>query len=216
MVSLEENRQKIHRPNFGVEADMGNENKYDYPSRYSPTVHESPSYTKSSPYGDPDYIESDNARHTQGPSSSSPHYEPAYPKRGDSHHTHLPNSEAFEEDITLGQYILNRVGDAFKGLFRDSHTMLRVDLRQAIRYDGPVLQKKRGPGRPRTVAGRGGRTPARVSEVGYEEENEGAVQTRGWFHGLQGGGARLKLMQVCTLHLLLPRCDPALVVCNST
>jgi len=49
-----------------------------------------------------------------------------------------PSSSDRYHDLTLGQYILDRVGDAFKGLFRNSQTILRVDLRQALRYDVPL------------------------------------------------------------------------------
>jgi hypothetical protein len=97
-----------------------------------------------------------------------------------------------DEDVTLGQYILDRAGDAFKGLFRNSQTILRVDLRQALRYDVPLRQQQqRTPVQPRKA--RAIRQPGRRSETEVDKVD---AQSRPWSHGLQGGGARLKLMQV--------------------
>lgn len=95
-----------------------------------------------------------------------------------------------DEDVTLGQYILDRAGDAFKGLFRNSQTILRVDLRQALRYDVPLRrQQQTTPVQPRRA--RAIRQPGRRSDTEVDE-----VDAQSWSHGLQGGGARLKLMQI--------------------
>ena len=103
-----------------------------------------------------------------------------------------------DEDLTLGQYILDRVGDAFKGLFRNSQTILRVDLRQALRYDVPLRRQLRMPVQSQKARPTSIRQPGRRSETEFAVD-EGEVQSRPWSHGLQGGGARLKLMQVSQL-----------------
>ena len=176
--------RKPQRPTFDFEQELlEDERAYEDDSRYRMANNDN--------YADPEYYE-----RWQGPSSSSPYNDT------DSEYRRFSNSEPYKEDITLGQYIMDRVGDAVKGVFRNSQTILRVDLRQAIRYDGPALrQQMRGSGRPRKqVAGNGRRKVSRVSELGYEDDSDqqqiAAVQSRGWFHGIQGGGARLKLMQV--------------------
>jgi hypothetical protein len=177
--------RKPQRPTFDFEQELlEDERAYGDDSRYRMA-------NNNNNYADPEYHE-----RWHGPSSSSPYNDT------DSEYRRSSNSELSKEDITLGQYIMDRVGDAVKGVFRNSQTILRVDLRQAIRYDGPALQQQmRGSGRPRKqVAGNGRRKVSRVSELGYEDDSDqqqiAAVQSRGWFHGIQGGGARLKLMQV--------------------
>lgn len=177
--------RKPQRPTFDFEQELlEDERAYGDDSRYRMA-------NNNNNYADPEYHE-----RWHGPSSSSPYNDT------DSEYRRFSNSELSKEDITLGQYIMDRVGDAVKGVFRNSQTILRVDLRQAIRYDGPALQQqRRGSGRPRKqVAGNGRRKVSRVSELGYEDDSDqqqiAAVQSRGWFHGIQGGGARLKLMQV--------------------
>lgn len=181
MESAEGIGRKPQRPSFDFEqASLEDKGPYEGNSRDR--------MANNNNYADPMYYES-----WHGPSSSSPYNDT------DSEYRRFSNSEPYKEDITLGQYIMDRVGDAVKGVFRNSQTILRVDLRQAIRYDGPALQQQmRGPGRPRKQVGR--REVSRVSEFGYEDDSDqqqiAAVQSRGWFHGIQGGGARLKLMQV--------------------
>ena len=98
----------------------------------------------------------------------------------------------YSGDVTLGQFILDRVGDAVKGLFRHSQTILRVDLRQALRYDVPLRGRK-----STEVVTRARGTSASVPQRRAAAAAEPVAQEQlPWSHGLQGGGARLKLMQV--------------------
>lgn len=108
--------------------------------------------------------------------------------------------DPLEDDVTLGQFIADRVGDAFKGLFRNSQTILRVDLRQALRYDVPL---RRTPASVQTRRARGTsiRQPGRRSD-GEVVAEIGDAQSRPWSYGLQGGGARLKLIQVSVATLV--------------
>lgn len=162
MGSVEVNK-RTSRPTFDFETELQNES----------IIHES--QRVGNPYNDPDSFERRIPQPAHGGQSSP---SSSYP---DQYH-----------DITLGQYILDRVGDVFKGLFRNSQTILRVDLRQALRYDVP-LQKT--PLVSRKAKSTGVRQPNRFSETEVHAYEEG-VQSKGWFQGLQGGGARLKLMQV--------------------
>lgn len=101
-------------------------------------------------------------------------------------------SSSDQRNLTLGQVILDRVGNAFKGVFRNSQTILRVDLRQTLRYDVP-LRRASVKAKP-------------TSRLQRPDPSEVDDEARGWLHGLQGGGARLKLMQVpkqCSLFCIL-------------
>lgn len=91
-------------------------------------------------------------------------------------------SSSDQRNLTLGQVILDRVGNAFKGVFRNSQTILRVDLRQTLRYDVP-LRRASVKAKP-------------TSRLQRPDPSEVDDEARGWLHGLQGGGARLKLMQI--------------------
>ncbi|KAG0566750.1 hypothetical protein KC19_7G085100 [Ceratodon purpureus] len=117
------------------------------------------------------------------------------PRVGSASSSSYPNPE---DDITLGQFILDRVGDAFKGLFRNSQTILRVDLRQALRYDVSLrpLQRTSGTEVVPSRRGRGNGTSVRQPGRRSEAELDADAQSKPWSHGLQGGGARLKLMQI--------------------
>lgn len=91
-----------------------------------------------------------------------------------------------EQHETLGGYLFTRT---LRPLFRGSHTVVRVDMRRAMNYTGPDSKNgRRHRSSPSgTVASSGGR------DYYDEEESQGS---RGWFNGISGGGARLKLMQV--------------------
>ncbi|KAH8967182.1 hypothetical protein BDL97_03G065400 [Sphagnum fallax] len=154
-----------------------------------------PRYLQVSPYIDPE--------HSQ--------YAPS-PDRGPSHHpppSATPDSGALSEwddNKTLGSYMMDMVGNIFQRAWKDSHTILRIDLRRALSYEGPTLQR-RTVAPPISQEGYGMLPGASVSSGGplyrgeyrNQEEYVATGPSKGWLGGIQGGGARLKLMQVWNL-----------------
>jgi hypothetical protein len=105
--------------------------------------------------------------------------------------------------------MMDMVGNIFQRAWKDSHTILRIDLRRALSYEGPTLQRRRvAP--PISQEGYGMLPGASVSsggplyrgEYGNQEEYVATGPSKGWLGGIQGGGARLKLMQVILLFFL--------------
>lgn len=149
-----------------------------------PLAHGTPTYPRSSPYNDPEF-----APYAPAPGTR--------PRHGD------------EKNETLGDRTMDIVGAVFRGAWKHSRTFLRIDLRRAIRYDGPKFRKRtRGP--PITRGGYGQPAGTSVSPggplyggeptyYGEEEEYDAVGASKSWFGGIQGGGARLKIMQVSLL-----------------
>lgn len=69
--------------------------------------------------------------------------------------------------------------------------MLRLDIRRAIRLDGPIVRSTSG-GSNRLQLKR--QNEGRADE--YADEWEPSRPSQGWLRGIQGGGAQLKLMQI--------------------
>lgn len=94
---------------------------------------------------------------------------------------------------------MDMVGAIFKGAWKNSSTILRIDLRQSLRYQAP--KRLRGGARkvlPGASVSTGG--PLYGGEAGgyggYGEEDEYVAKDESLFGSIRGGGARLKLMQV--------------------
>lgn len=119
---------------------------------------------------------------------------------------------------TLGQRMLGVAAGAVRGLWRTSHTVLRLELRRGISYQGPLVQRS-GPGRRQqrrrsssatTIADQAGATVSVGGRFyggqtkGFSDQEWAAAppphlpppHEDGGGRRWQGGGARLKLMQV--------------------
>ncbi|KAL2649705.1 hypothetical protein R1flu_017833 [Riccia fluitans] len=122
------------------------------------------------------------------PSSSSVDREFQYNRHDDEfpHSPRNPYRGGPPPKETLAGYFFRRM---IQPVWRTSRTVLRIDLRRGLRYNGPVVGNGRSGNRAPSgaSASRGGREY-------YDEEEANA--SRGWLHGVSGGGARLKLMQI--------------------
>ena len=133
------------------------------------------SHSVSSPYNDPEY-------------SQYAHRRPPQPSQPGGYVDDSPRGRA-----------MDMVGAIFKGAWKNSSTILRIDLRQSLRYQAP--KRLRGGARkvlPGASVSTGG--PLYGGEAGgyggYGEEDEYVAKDESLFGSIRGGGARLKLMQV--------------------
>ncbi|KAJ7534089.1 hypothetical protein O6H91_13G079100 [Diphasiastrum complanatum] len=136
------------------------------------------------------------------PPPPAPHYyshidddEDAYPSvspsagggYGGPPHTRL-HSRYSEENETLGARLVDMLGNAFKGLLKTSHSVVSLDLRRAVLHDGPPRSRQRR------------RRPRNDSDENWSFDEEADWQPvrpqRKWMDRIQGGSARLKLLQV--------------------
>jgi hypothetical protein len=94
---------------------------------------------------------------------------------------------------------MDMVGAIFRGAWKNSSTILRIDLRQSLRYQAPK-RLRGGPRKalPGASVSTGG--PLYGGEAGgyggYGVEDEYVAKDESLFGSIRGGGARLKLMQV--------------------
>eukprot|EP01018_Ginkgo_biloba_P000258 Gb_41158 [translate_table: standard] len=93
-----------------------------------------------------------------------------------------------QENQVLGLRLIDVIGGAFSSLWRASHTVLRLDLRRGIRWDGPKLRGKQRSGQFVTTQRSHGEPPRN----NWETERASSK----WVQGIQGGGARIKLTQI--------------------
>ncbi|KAL3702076.1 hypothetical protein R1sor_020098 [Riccia sorocarpa] len=151
----------------------------DYISGYEPSA---PPYDSA-----PDYHD----RRRPSSSSTDTEFEHDHFHGHDDEFPHNPQNRfrrvpPAHENETLAGYVFRRT---IQPVWRTSRTVLRIDLRRGLKYNGPVV----GSGRSRNRAPSGA-SASRGGREFYDEEETQA--SRGWLHGVSGGGARLKLMQI--------------------
>ncbi|BBM98212.1 hypothetical protein MPTK1_1g11750 [Marchantia polymorpha subsp. ruderalis] len=149
----------------------------DYPRGYEPSAppyHSAPDYHPSSPHASP-----------------ADEFEQRLHRRQEDEFPRNPREPFFgpaDEHETLGSYLVHRL---IQPVWRGSRTVLRIDLSRSLKYNGPVVGRGRGGG----VGGPSGAS-ASVGGRDYYDGKDDTHTSRGWLSGIQGGGARLKLMQV--------------------